>query len=93
MTIRGARARRATSLIALTSAAALLLTGCALDLGSSGGAASSDGCTQIVVATSSEKVNLMEDLGAKFKESSEHAVLADCATVRPVNVASGKAAT
>lgn len=51
-----------------------------------------DGCTAVIVATSSEKVNLMEDLGEKFKQSSEHDGLDECATVRPVNVASGKAA-
>lgn len=91
MTMKSAKARRITGLLAMSSAAALLLTGCAAGFGG-GGAAGDDGCTQIVVATSSEKVNLMEDLGAKFKESGEHDGLSGCATVRPVNVASGKAA-
>lgn len=51
-----------------------------------------DGCTPIVVATSSEKVNLMEELGTKFKDSPEHKGLDGCATVVASNVASGKAA-
>lgn len=51
-----------------------------------------DGCTPIVVATSSEKVNLMEELGTKFKDSAEHKGLDGCATVVASNVASGKAA-
>ena len=48
---------------------ALVLAACT----SSGGQASNaskipnDGCTRVVVATSSEKVNLMEDLGEAFK--------------------------
>lgn len=52
----------------------------------------SDGCTSVVVATSSEKVNLMEDLGQKFKESAEFDSLSNCATIYPVNVSSGAAA-
>lgn len=51
-----------------------------------------DGCTSVVVATSSEKVNLMEDLGQKFKESEIGKALDNCATIYPVNVASGAAA-
>ncbi|GAA2244173.1 substrate-binding and VWA domain-containing protein [Rarobacter faecitabidus] len=51
-----------------------------------------DGCTPVIVATSSEKVNLMEDLGELFKKSPEYSSLSECATVYPVNVASGKAA-
>lgn len=51
-----------------------------------------DGCTPVVVATSSEKVNLMEDLGQKFKESEIGKALDNCATIYPVNVASGAAA-
>jgi len=51
-----------------------------------------DGCTSVVVATSSEKVNLMEDLGQKFKESEEAKSLDNCATIYPINVSSGAAA-
>lgn len=50
-----------------------------------------DGCTPVVVATSSEKVNLMEELGQAFKESSEFKELSKCATVHPINVTSGDA--
>lgn len=50
-----------------------------------------DGCTSVVVATSSEKVNLMADLGTTFKDSPEGKSLSKCATVYPINVSSGKA--
>lgn len=50
-----------------------------------------DGCTHITIATSSEKINLMEDLAAKFKESPEASKLAECVTVKPINVPSGDA--
>ena len=71
-------------------ASALVLTGCTASGPDGDSAAPTDGCTQIVVGTSSEKVNLMEDLGAQFKESAEHKSLDECATVVPVNLASGK---
>lgn len=67
----------------------LALAGCGG--GKSKEGAGSDGCTDVVVATSSEKVNLMEKLGEKFKKSSQAKGLDGCATIRPVNVASGKA--
>lgn len=50
-----------------------------------------DGCTSVVVATSSEKVNMLDALADAFKESPEHAGLDTCATVRPINVSSGDA--
>ncbi|WP_353826900.1 substrate-binding and vWA domain-containing protein [Agromyces sp. SYSU T0242] len=56
-----------------------------------GGDFSDDGCTSVVVATSSEKVNMLDALAAAFKESPEHAALDECATIRPVNVSSGDA--
>ncbi|MBN9613029.1 MAG: VWA domain-containing protein, partial [Actinobacteria bacterium] len=71
---------------------ALALAGCTAGEGPVGGGQAEDGCTSVVVATSSEKVNLMEELGAEFKKSPEHTALSTCATIRPVNVASGKAA-
>ncbi|MFT4232849.1 MAG: substrate-binding domain-containing protein [Leucobacter sp.] len=87
------RSLAATSLVC---AAALALAGCSADISELGDSDTSgfadDGCTAVVVATSSEKVNLMEDLGEKFKDSAEHDGLDQCATVHPVNVASGKAA-
>lgn len=52
-----------------------------------------DGCTKVVVATSSEKVNMMEELGKTFKESPEMKALDKCATIYPINVASGRGAT
>lgn len=84
-----------TKTAALAGAAAVLLTACTPDDPSDNGgavAAPEDGCVSVVVATSSEKVNLMEKLGQLFKESAEHEALETCATVHPVNVASGKAA-
>lgn len=74
------------------TALALLLSGCSsADNNKESNGLPNDGCTNVVVATSSEKVNLMEDLGQKFKDSSEHDSLDGCATITPVNVASGKA--
>ena len=43
------------------------------------------------VATSSEKVNMLDALADAFKESPEHEALDECATVRPINVSSGDA--
>lgn len=73
---------------------AAALAGCTADADTTDSDAfiDDDGCTSVIVATSSEKVNLMEELGELFKESSEHAGLAECASIYPVNVASGKAA-
>ncbi|UOR01176.1 substrate-binding and VWA domain-containing protein [Leucobacter allii] len=88
----GVLARRLTGVIAATGAGALLLAGCSASGSLLAGEGADDGCTAVVVATSSEKVNLMEDLGAQFKESAEHEGLEQCATVHAVNVASGKAA-
>ena len=50
-----------------------------------------DGCTHIAVATSSEKVNMLDELAKAFKDSPEHEGLETCATVRPTNVSSGNA--
>lgn len=87
--------KRSLKLSAVAATAlALLLSGCSPSSPDGGNADGTtlpnDGCTQIVVATSSEKVNLMEDLGKKFKESSEHSALGTCATVTPINIASGR---
>lgn len=51
-----------------------------------------DGCTHVTIATSSEKVNMLDALAEAFKESPEHEKLSTCATVRPINVSSGNAA-
>ena len=48
-----------------------------------------DNCTRVVVATSSEKVNLMVGLGEAFKGSPEADGLKECATITPINVSSG----
>lgn len=48
-----------------------------------------DGCLHITIATSSEKVNLMEALGEKFKDSPEASKLSQCVSVKPINVTSG----
>lgn len=83
-------------LAALGASLALLLTACSpggdTGSGSEAGGASDDGCTPVVVATSSEKVNMIEALAAAFKDSPEHEALAECASVRPTNVSSGDAA-
>lgn len=80
----------------LLVAAGLMLTGCA-----SGGvdntvttptlsAFDNDGCTHLTVATSSEKINLMEALATEFKNSPEAKKLSTCATIKPINVTSGE---
>ncbi|ALJ19855.1 substrate-binding and vWA domain-containing protein [Microbacterium sp. No. 7] len=85
--------RRLTRIAALAAVAAVTLTGCT-GTGSteSDGIFESDGCTHIVVATSSEKVNMLDALAEAFKQSPEHDALDTCATVRPINVSSGNAA-
>ncbi len=90
------RKRRATGAAAFLTAAILALTGC-FGTGSDGGGDggdgdfADDGCTHIVVATSSEKVNMLDALAEAFKESPEHDGLDECASVRPINVSSGDA--
>ncbi|MCC2031771.1 VWA domain-containing protein [Microbacterium sp. BWT-G7] len=73
----------------------LALTGCfgaSTDVDSDAdGDFADDGCTSVVVATSSEKVNMLDALADAFKESPQHEGLAECATVRPINVSSGDA--
>ena len=90
------RTRRAAVAAALLTASMLVLTGCfgaSSDGGGDGGSGdfADDGCTHIVVATSSEKVNMLDALADAFKESPEHDALDECATVRPINVSSGDA--
>lgn len=81
-----------TAAMSLAAAAALALTGCTPtpDATKTPAKIQDDGCTSVVVATSSEKVNLMEDLGSAFKDSPEAKGLSKCATVYPINVTSGK---
>lgn len=89
--------RKITKQVSAIAALGLLAVGCTTgetDSGDNGALPEigTDGCTPIVVATSSEKVNLMEDLGQKFKESEQHNGLDNCATIYPINVSSGVAA-
>jgi Ca-activated chloride channel family protein len=76
-------------------AASIVLTGCfgssSEDPNGGDGDFADDGCTHIAVATSSEKVNMLDALAAAFKESPEAKALDTCATVKPVNVSSGDA--
>jgi Ca-activated chloride channel family protein len=48
-----------------------------------------DGCTHVTIATSSEKINLMEQMASTFKDSPEASKLDKCVTVKPINVTSG----
>ena len=79
---------------ALAVSALVALTGCTMSSGGGDGGDgdfADDGCTSVVVATSSEKVNMLDALADAFKESPEHEGLDECATVRPINVSSGDA--
>lgn len=84
---------RLISVLAVAASAAILLSGCvASDNNTDNSRISSfddDGCTHITIATSSEKVNLMDELSAAFKESPEMKALDKCVTVKPINVSSG----
>jgi Ca-activated chloride channel homolog len=89
--------RRALAVSATAISATLVLSGCfgggsTSDGGTAdGGDFADDGCTSVVVATSSEKVNMLDALAAAFKDSPEAKALDTCATVRPINVSSGDA--
>jgi Ca-activated chloride channel family protein len=86
---------RLAGIAALAIATLVAVTGCfgtsteEGDLGD--GDFADDGCTNVVIATSSEKVNMLDALADAFKESSQHDALDTCATVRPINVSSGNA--
>jgi Ca-activated chloride channel family protein len=79
----------------LLIAASLAMTGCFAATPDGGDLAegdfADDGCTSVVVATSSEKVNMLDALADAFKESPQHEQLDECATVHPINVSSGDA--
>ena len=89
------RSARAATAGAVLLIAALVLTACTgsePDGGDFGdGDFADDGCTNVVIATSSEKVNMLDELAAAFKESPRHDALDECATVHPINVSSGEA--
>ncbi|MGK3949312.1 substrate-binding and vWA domain-containing protein [Microbacterium sp. K2] len=89
-------ARRTPAALAMAAIIALALTACTggSDEGTNGDGGQGfpdDGCTHIAVATSSEKVNMLDELAKEFKDSPEHEGLETCATVRPTNVSSGNA--
>lgn len=86
-------ARAAVAVLAMVAVS--VVAACSSDSsdgGSDGAAPNDDGCTAVVVATSSEKVNLIAELGERFKKSSQHAALDGCATIFPINVSSGNGA-
>ncbi|WP_223231183.1 vWA domain-containing protein [Microbacterium jejuense] len=86
---------RALAAAAILIAPVIALTGCFAptpdDSDFGDGDFADDGCTSVVVATSSEKVNMLDALADAFKESSQHEQLDECATVHPINVSSGDA--
>lgn len=95
-TARRTTIRRTPAALATAAVVALVLAACTgggedpTTEGSQG--FPDDGCTHITVATSSEKVNMLDELATAFKDSPEHKALDTCATVRPTNVSSGNAA-
>lgn len=88
--------RRLPAAAGVVLLAAAVLSGCfggaSGDPTAAGGDFADDGCTHVVVATSSEKVNMLDALASAFKDSPEAKALSTCATVKPVNVSSGDAA-
>lgn len=90
--------KKLLSLTGVIALAAMLLTGCTFsspnepNANPSGATPGQDGCTSVVVATSSEKVNLVEKLGKAFSKSPEASGLSKCATIYPINVSSGNGA-
>lgn len=93
------KVRRTAGIIGAVLTASMLLAGCTsstpdsnVNGGPTGAVPGADGCTPLVVATSSEKVNLVEKLGATFKESAEAEGLDKCVSVFPINVSSGNGA-
>ena len=89
---RTTRAATAGALILIAALALTACTGSGPDGGDFGdGDFADDGCTNVVIATSSEKVNMLDALAEAFKESPQHDALDECATVRPINVSSGEA--
>lgn len=91
--VTASRSPRIAGAASLVLAASLALAGCfGSDPQPDGeGDFADDGCTHVAVATSSEKVNMLDALAAAFKESPEAKALDTCATIRPVNVSSGDA--
>ncbi|WP_431804899.1 substrate-binding domain-containing protein [Microbacterium sp. bgisy203] len=91
----GARRGWRAGLALLVAGSLVTLAACsprADDGGGDDGDFADDGCTSVVIATSSEKVNMLDALADAFKDSPEHEALDECATVRPINVSSGEAA-
>ncbi|MFT4263319.1 MAG: substrate-binding and VWA domain-containing protein [Nocardioides sp.] len=82
------RPMRRGGAVAAVGLVVAMLTGCSLGTEEK---SAGDGCTRVVVATSSEKVNLMSDLGDAFKSSPEQKALSTCTTIVPINVSSGAA--
>lgn len=85
-------ARAAVAVLAMAAVSAVAACTGDTASGPTGAAPSEDGCTPVVVATSSEKVNLIAELGERFKKSSQHEGLDGCASVFPINVSSGNGA-
>jgi Ca-activated chloride channel family protein len=85
-------ARAAVAVLAMAAVSAVAACTADPDTTSADPGPTDDGCTPIVVATSSEKVNLIAELGERFKKSSLHEGLDGCASVFPINVSSGNGA-
>lgn len=89
-------ARRSIRFIAGVAGLIVALTACSSGgnplLQEGDGQRPKSNCTTVVVGTSSEKVNLMEELGTLFQESPEAKGLTGCVSVQPINITSGKGA-
>lgn len=85
--------RRAAICLPAAVGVPLVLAACTSIPAIGGNQPAQGNCTPVVVAASSEKVNMIEELGALFKSSPEASDLPACVSVKAINVPSGTAAT
>jgi Ca-activated chloride channel homolog len=78
--------------LAAVCALALTATACSVG-GDESGNATGEGCTEVPLATSPEKLDLLTELAKKFNDSDDNDVDGRCSFVRVTRVSSGAAAT
>lgn len=83
---------KVAALLAGLTSLSILLAGCESESGgdNASGSQPTDNCTQVSIATSPEKVNMMNKMGQVFKEQAKD--YGDCFTITALSVNSGDAA-